>query len=76
MERLTRTTFGMIGGGGGIRTHGEISLTMVFETTTIDRSVTPPQSFHFQTRHLTQLLTKLYSFVFTCSGRSLMSTHF
>lgn len=35
------------GGGGGIRTHGTVARTTVFETAPIDHSGTPPWSFDF-----------------------------
>ncbi len=31
------------GGGGGIRTHGTLSRTLVFKTSAFDHSATPPQ---------------------------------
>lgn len=55
----------MIGGEGGIRTHGDLAVTMAFETTTIDHSVTSPFNlFTFKLRHVFQtntLAVKLYS---------------
>jgi hypothetical protein len=46
---------GVIGGDGGIRTHGELSPTMVFGTTTFDRSVTSPFNlFTFKLRRFFQ----------------------
>ena len=32
----------LLGGGGGIRTHGPVSETSVFKTDVIDHSTTPP----------------------------------
>ena len=39
-SRLSRAS----GGGGGIRTHGHLSMTTVFKTVSIDHSDTPPIS--------------------------------
>ncbi len=48
----------MIGGEGGIRTHGDLAVTMAFETITIDHSVTSPFNlFTFKLRHFFQTNT-------------------
>ena len=41
---MSLMVFGRYGGGGGIRTHGTVARTTVFETAPIDHSGTPPQA--------------------------------
>ena len=47
----------LAGGGGGIRTHGTLARTTVFETAPFDHSGTPPQSICFNTLAPTEVET-------------------
>jgi hypothetical protein len=50
-ERITLLTnladSSIFGGGGGIRTHGTLACTTVFETAPFDHSGTPPLNLYF-----------------------------
>ena len=55
MSRVYNRLAGLIGGGGGIRTHGTRKGTPVFETGPFDHSGTPPnRALHMEGRGATQ----------------------
>ena len=44
-QKWTKTDFEVYGGGGGIRTLDNLAAILVFETSLIDHSSTPPLDF-------------------------------
>ena len=53
---MYKVRFGMTGGEGGIRTHGTIASTTVFETAPFDHSGTSPHVWSWRSTLLCQLI--------------------
>ncbi len=64
------TTFG---GGGGIRTPGDITATVVFKTTALDRSATPPCLF-LESMGAADIRRKKAAHSLPCNVRSIRSS--